>query len=79
MKNPESDTILRLTFDEGRGTKVRDATGNLPDGDIEYRFLHAAYTHDMEPQWRGCGVKGGCLLFDGSSTAVVYPEGAVAR
>ncbi len=78
MKNPESDTILRLTFDEGRGAKVRDATGNLPDGDIEYCFLHAAYTRDMEPQWRRCGVKGGCLLFDGSSTAVTYPEDALA-
>ena len=78
MKNPKPDTILRLTFDEGKGAKARDAAGNLPDGDIEYRFLNAAYAPNRDPQWRKCGVKDGCLLFDGSSTAVGYPKGAVA-
>lgn len=78
MKNPKPDTILRLTFDEGKGAKARDAAGNLPDGDIEYRFLNAAYAPNRDPQWRKCGVKDGCLLFDGSSTAIGYPKGAVA-
>lgn len=74
MRNGE---ILRLTFDEGRGAKVIDAAGNLPDGEIHYRFLNAVYTGNREPQWRRRGVTGGCLLFDGSSTEVTWPEGAV--
>ena len=78
MKQPTHGEILHLTFDEGSGAKAGDSAGNLPDGNIEYRFLNAAYTRNMEPQWRKRGIEGGCLLFDGSSTAVVYPEGAVA-
>ena len=70
--------VLRLTFDEGRGAKVREVSGRLPEGNIEYRFLNAAYGPDLEPQWRDCGVRGGCLLFDGSSTAVTWPRGTVA-
>ena len=76
MRSRRSE-LLHLTFDEGHGAKVADAAGNLPEGDIEYRFLNAAYTRDMEPQWRSRGVSGGCLLFDGSSTAVVYPKGTL--
>ena len=73
----DSREILHLTFDEGRGAVVHDAAGSLPDAPIQYRFLRPAFTPPREPQWRDCGVAGGCLLFDGSSTAVVYPPEAV--
>ena len=78
LTNKESGTILHLTFDEGRGALVRDASGNLPDAAVEYRYIRPAFMEPMEPQWRTSGVAGGCLLFDGSSTAVVYPPELVA-
>ena len=70
--------ILRLRFDEGKGSAVRDSSGRLPDAAVQYRYLNAAFTENMDPQWRKTGIGGGSLLFDGSSTAVVYPAGQPA-
>ena len=65
-------TLLHLPFDEGKGTMARDASGHLPAVRIQYRFLNPKYTGPKEPQWRR-----NSLLFDGSSTALVYPADAV--
>ena len=75
-ENTDAHTLLHLTFDEGRGAVVHDVSGHLPAAAIEYRYLRPAFTEPMDPQWRICGVAGGCLLFDGSSTAVVWPPEA---
>lgn len=71
------DTLLHLTFDEGSGTVVSDASGHLPDAEVQYQYLHAAYTEAMEPEWRRTGIAGGSLLFDGCSTCIRYPKDAV--
>lgn len=68
----KKDLMLHLTFDEGSGVTVKDASGNLPDAEVDYGFTHAAYMDSQEPQWREQGVKGGCLLLDGTSTYVTY-------
>ena len=65
--------IMHLTFEEGEGTKVRDASGHLLEIGIQYRHLNPKYTGKKDPQWRKTGVNGASLLFDGSSTAIVYP------
>ena len=66
------DLLLHLTFDEGNGVTVKDASGNLPDVEMNYEFAHAAYMDSQDPQWRKDGISGGCLLLDGSSTFVTY-------
>ncbi len=68
----EGDLLLHLTFNEGKGTTVSDASGRLPDVDMSYMFSHAVFMEDQEPQWRAAGVNGGSLLFDGTSTYVTY-------
>ncbi|MBQ7184459.1 MAG: GH32 C-terminal domain-containing protein [Clostridia bacterium] len=65
--------LLYLSFDEGEGSAVRDLSGHLDDAFIQYQFLTPAYISPMDPEWRDCGVSGGCLMFDGCSTAVAYP------
>lgn len=70
--------ILYLPFDEGKGTTVSDASGNLPDADISYVFNHAAFMENQDPQWRSKGISGGCLLFDGNSTYVTYNKSTIA-
>lgn len=69
-----SDThmMLHLSFDEGNGVTVKDASGNLPDVEMNYEFTHAAYMDSQDPQWRENGISGGCLLLDGTSTYVTY-------
>ena len=62
------DLLLHLTFDEGNGVTVKDASGNLPDVDMNYEFAHAVYMDSQDPQWRKNGISGGCLLLDGTST-----------
>ena len=71
------DCLLHLGFDEGAGSAVADLSGHLPEGEVLYQYLHAAYTESMEPEWRDVGVEGGSLLFDGCSTAVRYPKDAL--
>ena len=75
LAEPAEDMILYLTFDEGLGDTVHDASGHLPDADVSYQYLQPAYTEPMDPQWRGAGVENGSLLFDGCSTCIAYlPE-----
>ena len=68
----KKDLLLHLTFDEGNGVTVKDASGNLPDVDMNYEFAHAVYMDNQDPQWRKNGISGGCLLLDGASTYVTY-------
>ena len=67
----KKDLLLHLKLDEGKGLTVADASGNLADVELDYHLANAAYTEDQEPQWRKDGVKGGCLLFDGT-TYITY-------
>lgn len=67
--------MLHLAFDEGSGTSTSDSAKKLSDTEVHYRFTHAAYMEDREPQWRTKGIEKGSLLFDGSSTWLEYsPE-----
>ena len=68
----KDDLLLHLTFDEGKGLTVKDASGHLPDVDMNYEFSHAAYMENQDPQWRSTGISGGSLLLDGASTYVTY-------
>lgn len=68
----KKDLMLYLKFDEGSGLTVKDSSGNLPDTEMTYGFAHAAYMENQDPQWRNSGIKGGCLLFDGSNTYITY-------
>lgn len=68
----KNDLMLHLSFDEGNGVTVKDASGNLPDVEMNYEFTHAAYMDSQDPQWRENGISGGCLLLDGTSTYVTY-------
>lgn len=72
-KDPhKKDLQLYLTFDEGSGLTVKDASGHLKDTDLNYEFAHAAYMESQDPQWRESGIQGGCLLLDGASTYLSY-------
>ena len=66
------DLLLHLTFDEGSGVTVKDASGKLPDVEMNYEFSHAVYMDSQDPQWRTDGISGGCLLLDGTSTYITY-------
>ena len=66
--------MMYLTFDEGEGLTVHDASGHLPDTDMNYTFAHAVYMDSQDPQWRTDGISGGCLLFDGSGTYIAYKK-----
>ena len=68
----KKDLLLHLTFDEGNGVTVKDASGNLPDVEMNYEFAHAVYMDSQDPQWRTNGISGGCLLLDGTSTYITY-------
>lgn len=72
------DLLLHLTFDEGKGLTVSDASENLPDVELSYGFSHAAYMENQDPQWRENGIDGGCLLFDGSTTYVTYGKNDIS-
>ena len=73
----EDTALLHLTFDEGSGSTVSDASGHTADADVQYQYLHAVYTDSMEPEWRSIGIAGGSLLFDGCSTCVSYSGDAL--
>ena len=67
----KKDLILHLPFNEGKGTYVTDASGNLPQTEISYGLNPAVYqSEDQDPQWRKDGSAGGCLLFDGGTTYI---------
>ena len=69
----KKDLILHLPFNEGKGTYVTDASGNLPQTEISYGLNPAVYqSEDQDPQWRKDGIAGGCLLFDGGTTYITY-------
>ena len=70
------ELMLHLKLDEGKGLSVNDASGNLPQAELSYHLAHAAYTEDQDPQWRSSGVKGGCLLFDGT-TYITYNKNQI--
>ena len=73
--DPNADSLMMyLTFDEGEGLTVHDASGNLPDTDMNYGFSHAVYMDSQDPQWREDGISGGCLLLDGATTYVQYKK-----
>ncbi len=72
------DLMLHLAFDEEGGTAAGDSAKKLQDVEVHYRFTHAAYTQDMEPEWRENGVEKGSLLFDGSSTWLEYSPEEIA-
>lgn len=72
------DLLLYLTFDEGKGLTVKDASGKVADTDMNYEFAHAAYMDSQDPQWRSDGINGGCLLLDGSSTYVSFSRNAIS-
>lgn len=55
----QEDMLLYLSFDEGSGSVIRDVSGHLPDGDVQYQYLAPAWTEPMDPQWRSIGVEGG--------------------
>ena len=73
----DEDPLLYLTFDEGTGASVSDASGRWPEENVEYQYLHAAFADDMEPEWRDAGVVNGALLFDGCSTCIRYPKNTI--
>lgn len=73
----KGDLILHLKLDEGKGLNVSDASGNLPDTELDYHLAHAAYTDSQDPQWRTEGISGGCLLFDGT-TYITYNKNHIA-
>lgn len=73
------DLLLSLPFDEGSGTVVSDASGSLPDKEVNYVFSHAAYLEqNLEPEWRKQGISGSCLLFDGYSTYINYSKNDIS-
>lgn len=70
----EENLLLYLPFDEGAGTAITDASGNLPEGELSYAYTNALYMDSQDPQWRTDGVSGGSLLFDGNSTCISYSK-----
>lgn len=74
-KGEGKDLYLYLAFDETSGNMAEDSAKKLGDAEVHYRYVHAAYMDNREPQWRDCGIEEGSLLFDGSSTYLEYgPE-----
>ena len=73
----KNDLMLHLKLDEGKGLTVTDASGKLPEAELDYHLAHAAYTESQDPQWRESGVNGGCLLFDGT-TYITYNKNHIA-
>lgn len=69
----DPDLLLHLTFDEGSGTTVKDASKNQSDATVEYVFTDPEYMEEpQDPQWRTAGAVGGSLLFDGYSNRISY-------
>lgn len=73
----KKDLLLWLGFNEGKGTTVSDSSRHIADAQVHYGFTDAAFMENQDPQWRDKGVEGGCLLFDGCTTYVEYPNNAL--
>lgn len=73
----KKDLLLWLGFDEGKGTMVSDLSGHAADAEVHYGFTDAAFMDNQDPQWRDKGAVGGCLLFDGCTTYMEYPNNAL--
>lgn len=74
----KNDLLLWLGFDEGKGNTVSDRSGRMADATVAYGFTDAAFMPSRDPEWRDKGAEGGCLLFDGCTTYVEYPNSALA-
>lgn len=71
----DPDLLLHLTFDEGKGTTIKDKSGHQKDATVEYVFTDPVYQPEgQDPQWRTTGAVGGSLLFDGYSNRIYYPN-----
>ena len=68
----EDALLLHLKFDETTGNTINDVTENTNTAEVQYRYTKPVYKSAEDPQWRQCGVRGGCLLFDGNSTYISY-------
>ncbi|MGD9605034.1 MAG: GH32 C-terminal domain-containing protein [Bacilli bacterium] len=69
------DLLLHLTFDEGQGNKVNDASKNEAPATVAYVFTNPSFMENPEdPQWRATGINNGSLLFDGYSNFIRYQE-----
>lgn len=69
----DPDLLLHLTFDEGKGTTVKDKSGKQKDATVEYVFTAPEYQPEaQDPQWRETGAVGGSLLMDGYSNRISY-------
>lgn len=71
------DLLLWLGLNEGKGASVSDSSGHVPDAQVHYGFTDAKFMASQDPQWRDKGAEGGCLLFDGCTTYVEYPNDAL--
>lgn len=73
LNKNEKDLMLHLKFDEGSGTKVADASGNVKDGYLQYVYTTPEFLPEArDPEWRDTGIDGGSLLFDGYSNYIRY-------
>ena len=56
---------------------MSDLSRHVADAQVQYGFTNAAFMDSQDPQWRDKGAEGGCLLFDGCTTYVEYPNSAL--
>jgi sucrose-6-phosphate hydrolase SacC (GH32 family) len=61
-------------LDDGAGKLATETVSGRHDP-VEYVFNHARFKPDSAPLWRPAAscIRGGCLLFDGYSTAIAAP------
>ncbi|MCM3575593.1 GH32 C-terminal domain-containing protein [Mesobacillus subterraneus] len=69
--------IASWGFDEGKGTKTKDALKGIEDS-VSYVFTDAKFKPSSEPLWRE-GIKNSALLFDGYSTWVTRSADQVIK
>ncbi len=74
----QDDLLLHLTFNEGSGTVIQDASENLPEKEVNYNLSHAVFKESIDPLWKSCGIDKGCLLFDGNSTYIAYGKNDIS-
>jgi sucrose-6-phosphate hydrolase SacC (GH32 family) len=66
--------VAAWPLDEQRGSQALETVTGRHDP-VSFVFNHARFKPDSDPLWRAATacIKGGCLLFDGYSTAVTAP------